>query len=229
MDADGARLLDAYLEAAFTAESIDDERYVRALAGVRDRADEVVTVISEAFDAIASADTIDYPLRWALVDAAAAMRVPAALPLLARVIETPMPLYEPQPDHAEDEAAPEHATGTALLAPETVLRTTAVDGVGLLALDGSQEAIDLLRTTLQIESLSIRRAAVQALLAVDGSGEMRDRLRSLLPDEQQFLVDLQLVTPADVPGIADPEQDLATEGPQPENGPPPFLDSGSEF
>ena len=92
---------------------------------------------------------------------------------------------------------------------ETILRTTAVDGVGELARERqNRDAVEALWEFLKQPSLSVRRAAMPESLygSVGNNKRVRDRIGSLLPDEQRFLLDLKPVEVtgwAQIPGRSD--------------------------
>jgi hypothetical protein len=81
--------------------------------------------------------THDYPTRWAHVHAASELRHPAALPFLRNLILTPIP-----PEESPDP----HSFST--VGEETILRTTAVEGIGYLA-RGRADATEMLFEALR--------------------------------------------------------------------------------
>lgn len=175
-----------------------EETYRRALKQLQTNADLVAVEIARAEN---DCGERDYPTRWALVHAAAELRNPAALPFLRSLLARPIP-----PEQSRDP----HSFST--VGEETILRTTAVEGVGYLAAEGSREALDALFEFLKQPSLSIRRAAVQSILSTPGGGRMRRRIASLLPAEHQFLLDLKPVDVRDVPQIEKPQRHLSEVG-----------------
>lgn len=176
------------------------ERYEVALKELREQAEEVVIEIARA-SGLCSEE--DYPLRWALVHAAAELRHPAALPYLKNLALTPIP-----PERSEDP----HSFST--VAEETILRTTAVEGVEYLAAEGKEQAQEALFAFVRVPSLSIRRAAVLGILATGEEKDARKRLRKLLPEEQHFLLDIKRVDVREVEQIEDPESHLSEAGRQ---------------
>jgi len=169
------------------------ERRADALSEMRQRAGDVVVEIAAAE---AAADRENYPLRFQLVHTAAELKRPEALPFLRQFVRTRIP-----PERSSDP----HSYST--VAEETILRTTAVEGVEQLAAEGNNEAREALFEFLRQDSLSIRRAAVQALLATGGEG-MRRRIQQALPEQQRFLLDIRRVEPDEVPQIEDPQRHL---------------------
>lgn len=164
--------------------------YDTALADLRVHPEDTVIELARAVN---GCDPTDYPERWALIHAAAELRHPAALPLLKSLVLTPIP-----PEDSEDP----HAFST--VGEETILRTTAVEGVEYLAVNGDEAALAALFEFLEQPSLSIRRATVQAILATRGGQDLRGRIAELLPRDQQFLLDIKRVNVQDVPQVRDP-------------------------
>ena len=129
-----------------------------------------------------------------------AARHPAALPFLRNLILTPIP-----PEESPDP----HSFST--VAEETILRTTAVEGVGYLARDRAN-AVGTLFEALRQPSLSVRRAAVQSLLGSRRGRKLRAQISNALPEEQRFLLDLKAVNVRDVPQVTNPERHLSEAG-----------------
>jgi hypothetical protein len=191
-----------------------EEEYRRALADLRRQADLVVVEIARAQG---DCNAHDYPTRWAHVHAAAELRHPAALPFLRNLILTPIPPEESPDPHSFSSVG-----------EETILRTTAVEGIGYLAKDHA-DATEALFEALKQPSLSIRRAAVQSLLATSRGRRLQARIRKALPEDQQFLVDLKAVDVRDVPQVKKPERHLSEAGRRGGIAPAPSLpdDEGS--
>jgi hypothetical protein len=185
------------------------DAYQAALAEVREHADEMVLEIATTEK---SCDPGDYQTRWALVHLAAEIRNSEALPFLRRVVLTPIP-----PEGSDDP----HSFST--VAEETILRTTAAEGVGYLAAAGDRQALESLFEFLQVPSLSIRRATVQAILDTREGPQLRDRIAAFLPNDQRFLLDLGRPDIREVPQIEDPQRHLRDAARQVEKGPPDRL------
>jgi hypothetical protein len=205
-----ANLLKAMAGAGADAE----ERYARALDEARAQAADVMVEIARADQ---DTDERNYGVRWTLVYAATQLSSVESLPYLKSVVTTPIP-----PESSED---PHEFS---VVTEETILRTTAIDGLENLATAGDAEAVDILFTALGQPSLSMRRAAVQALLASPNGEQWRDRIREILPPTQHFLLDIRRVGIADVAQVRDPRVHLV-EGAGEESEPPPLLpeDRGS--
>lgn len=193
-----------------------EDEYQRALEGLRERPDLVMVEIArEASDC----DDGDYPTRWALVHLASELRHPAALPFLRNLVETPIPPERSREPHSFSSVA-----------EETILRTTAVEGVGALAAEGkNREAAEALWQFLKQPSLSVRRAVVQSLYTTEGSSRrVRDRIARLLPEDQRFLLDLKPAQVADVPQITRPQRHLSEAGRRGRTDSPPMFPGEGE-
>jgi HEAT repeat protein len=200
-----AILLQNFFVAMNAAGDDAQERYRRALADLRKRADLVMVEIARAQN---DCDRGDYPTRWAHVHAAAELRQPAALPYL---VLTPIP---------PEEASDPHSFST--VAEETILRTTAVEGIGYLANERG-EAVEALFECLKQPSVSVRRAAVQSLLKTARGRRLRARISSTLPEDQRFLLNLKAVDVRDVPQIKRPQRHLSEAGGRASIAPAPSL------
>ena len=174
-----------------------EEEYQQALKGLRERPlDAVIELARQECSCRAE----DYATRWAVVHAAAALEHRAALSLLKNIILTPIP-----PERNEDP----HAS---TVAEETIIRTTAVDGIAALARRGEEGAVEALQEFVDLPSFSIRRAAIQGLLASPRGDDLRNRLRECLPKDQAFLLDLKRVDVRDAPQVDDPQRHLSDAG-----------------
>lgn len=171
-----------------------EEEYQRALKAVREDLEEVLVEVAQA-----SSDCCehDYPLRMALVQIASELRHPASLPYLANIIKTPI---------ADEKSGDPHSFST--VAEETIIRTAAVDGVAELARHGDERASRLLMEFVRLPSFSIRRAAVMGLLATKDGDQFREEIKSLLPDDQQFILEMRRIEVQEVPQVRDPTRHL---------------------
>jgi len=192
--------VEEFVRSAYAAGPDAAFEYERALAVIRKAPQEVVIEIAQALGECAQHD---YPRRWALIFAATELRHRAALPLLVTIVEAPL-LPEPQP--------PSH--GFSVVAQETILRTTAIEGIGHFAKDGDEQAIEALFRALRPTSISMRRAAVQALLSSKKGKGMRARITSYLPPENHFLLELKTPKVTAVAQVKDPERFLSDEARQ---------------
>lgn len=168
--------------------------YREALDRLRAQAEDVAAEISLAEPALRE---MNYPGRWALIFAASELRHPAALPWLRLIALSRIPKERSQDPHS-----------FSTVAEETILRTTAVEGIGHLARDGNAQAVETLFECLARPWISVRRAAVQALLSTDEGRKQRERIASALPEEARFLLDLRRIEVRDARQIQNPEQFL---------------------
>lgn len=181
--------------------------YDQALERLRSNAQGVVVEIAHVDSFLKETD---YPSRWAVIFAASELRHPAALPYLRSVALSRIP---------SERSSDTHSFST--VAEETILRTTAVEGIGRFALDHDAQAIDALFECLARPSFSVRRAAVQELLAARDGDDQRDRIAAALPEDQRFLLDLRHINVDRAPQIRDPEQFLAPAARARPISPPP--------
>jgi hypothetical protein len=97
-----------------------------------------------------------------------------------------------------------------------------VEGIGRLARQGNKHAFDALFDFLSIPSLSIRRAAVQAILA--RGQRLRKKVAERLPPEQRYLLNIKPKKVSQVPQIDHPERNLRRRQPLDSSKPtPPVL------
>ncbi len=192
------------------------EVYEEALEAMRKRAGEVIVEIARA---LGNCHPDNYPFRWALIHAAAELRHPAAIPLLRNLVLTPIPAERSENPHS-----------FSTVAEETILRTTAVEGMEFLATKGDEKeaVVENIFEFLKLPSLSVRRASVQALLVIDDSKKQRDRIARLLPDDQRFLLDIKRTKVEEVPQIEEPQRHLREAAKQIEKESPPRIPGESE-
>jgi hypothetical protein len=171
----------------------DAQRYYQeALENLRANPEETIIAITQA-EARCSRD--DYNLRWALVYAATQIQHDSALPFFSNILFTPIP---------RERSALPHSYST--VGQETILRTTVIEGVGGLAAAGNERAVQVLLESLSIESISIRRASIQALFKV--SSDLRERIAEYLPSNQHYLLDIQPMHVSEVQQVESPERHL---------------------
>ena len=187
-----------------------EERYQNAL---RQACEDPDALLVEVARALGDCSERDYALRWSLVYTAGQLKNPASLPLLKTVVTTPIP-----PERSRDP----HSFST--VAEDTALRTTAVEGVAALARDGDEQATRALLGFLDIDSISIRRSAVQGLLAAPNADDLRDEIVDCLPKAQRFLLDVKPMNVTDVAQISDPTAHLSERGRAAEKEQPPRVD-----
>ena len=204
--------IDNLLEAMYGAGDDAEASYAGVLEELRAHADEAVIVLAQQE---ASCDARTYPRRWALIHAATQLQHDAALPFLRQVVLNPIP-----PERSDRP----HSYST--VKEETVLRTTAVEGVGALARTVTRTR----RRRCSSSSRSIRSpsaASVQSLLAVDEG--LRERAPpTRLRRDLHYLLDIRPARVTDVPQVEDPTRHLREDRlpekpapPDPEGSAPP--------
>lgn len=194
-DNDAAKALRNFLSVMYSQGDDAAEVYARALEPLRGQAEAVA---SEIVHVDASLPESDYPSRFALIFAASELRHAATIPWLRSIALSRIPA---------ERSSDTHSFST--VTEETILRTTAVEGLGRLARDNNGQAIEALFECLDRPSLSIRRAAVQELLQSPEARNQRDRIAAALPQDQRFLLDLRSIDVRDVPQVSSPQQFLA--------------------
>lgn len=193
----------------------DAEAYFEeALAEAREKSAGVLVEIARA---LGGCHDDDYPMRWSLTYSAAAIGGKKALPLLANVALTPIP----------DELSPDPHSFSSV-EEETVIRTTAVDGISDLARDGNDKAVDVLFDLLASPSFSIRRSAVTGLKASPRGEELVDRIAECLPEDERFLLDLKRVDVRKVEQVGEPREHLSEKGLAESKPVPPVFGDGAE-
>lgn len=199
------RLLEAIEDFGDDAEAY----YEEALAETREHA---VGVLFEIARALGNCHDDDYPMRWSLTYAAATIATEKALPLLANIAQTPIP---------EEDSQDSHSFST--VEEETIIRTTAVDGISELAREGVDGATDVLFELLDSPSFSIRRAAVVGLKESPRGEEWVERIADCLPDEERFLLELKRADVRKVEQISDPTRHLSESGREDAKAEPPVF------
>jgi hypothetical protein len=200
-----------YLRTLYATGDDVEQRHMNALEELRREAGEAVVALAKAE---ACCHRHDYPRRWALVYAAARLDDDAALPYFRELVLTPIP-----PSGARDA----HAFSAAR--EETILRTTAIEGVGRLAKRGNKLALKALLEFLDIPSISIRRASIQAILSAEPA--YREKLAERIPSDFQYLLDVQRVQVTKVPQVKNPRKHLRDEKPHPKPLPPKLAPDSS--
>jgi hypothetical protein len=191
-------LLRTFVEAANSEGEDAQAVYEAALEALRQAPEQVAVGIARA---LGSCPDEDYTLKWTLVHAAAELKDAAVLPLLHELVTTPIP---------PEVSADPHSYSS--VEDETVLRTTAVDGVSEIAARGDERAEGMLFEFLEVPSISIRRAAVQGLLQSPRGEELRARVAEYLPRDQRFLLELKATRVEDMEQVRDPQRYLSERG-----------------
>jgi len=128
-----------------------------------------------------------YIARWSQVHLLSDLRQNAALELFDSILSTPIP----------PEKMPNMITYSTV-GEEVMIRTTAIEGITRLAAKGDHKALDLLRKYVKHEALSVKRAAIQGYLETGGSNA-REELRKILPEKDEWLLDIRRMDVHDVP------------------------------
>ena len=178
-----------------------EKHFQETLKELREIPDEVVLELAQAFDDKCQPDA--YPIKWGLVFLATELKSKAAYPFLKRLIFTPIP----------DERST-NVDSFSTVAEETILRTTAVEGL-LFFLKNNMDknyhkgAEELLLECLKLPSISIMRAAFQTLeKAGQLDDQMRKKIKELLPKERHYLLKIKPMEVEEVEQIKDPESHL---------------------
>ena len=193
-DTFAGKLLKNFLEAM---NSLGDEAQAIYDEKLKELSKHAEDVLVEIIRAEGAACEDDYPFRWALVHAASELKHPATLKFLRNLVFAPIP-----PEKSRDP----HSFST--IAEETILRTTAVEGVEYLSKAGNEDAQKTLFDFLKVPSLSVKRASVQAILATVRDKGKLEKLKSALPEDERFLLEIKRVDLKAVPQIEDPQKDL---------------------
>jgi hypothetical protein len=142
------------------------------------RADEVGKIVqTEYFDLPEEA----YLDRWSLVMLVVELLGEGAVDFFNEVVASSIP---------EEKSKNSHSFST--VGEEVMIRTTAVEGLERLAVQGNQAAIEVLFRNIHHEVFSVRRAATQSLLATRDE-DIRKRLAVELPERYQDLLEIRRV------------------------------------
>jgi hypothetical protein len=189
--------IERYLKTLYATGEDAEERHKRALEELRRDGGEAVIALAKAE---AGCQRGDYPRRWALVYAATRLSHDAALPYLRELVLTPIPSPKVRDAHAFSVAR-----------EETILRTTAIEGVGRLARNGNKRALEALLGFLEIPSISVCRASIQAILSAEPG--YRDQIAERIPRGFRHLLDVRPAQVTTVPQVKDPKKHLRIKKP----------------
>lgn len=114
--------------------------------------------------------------RWALVMLAVELHSNNNLDFFEKIMVSDIP---------DEKSEDPHSFTT--LGEEVMIRTTAIEGLERMAVEGDEKAIKLLFGNITHKSFSIRRAATQALLAL-GNEDIRQKLQDELPKRYHDLL-----------------------------------------
>jgi hypothetical protein len=187
-------LLENFLQAINNTSDDSEKTYKNALDQLRGHVKEIIVeIIREE----AICEQTNYSKRWGLVFAACELKDNYSLPFLKNTVLKPIP---------DEQSKDPHSLST--IGEETIIRTTAVDGIRSLAELGNKDALRSLFEFLSIPSLSIRRASVQGILSAHKDDNTKKKVLELLPKDQHFIVSLKPMKVQDFQQIDDPEKYL---------------------
>lgn len=187
-------LLENFLQAINHTSDDSEKTYKNAIDQLRGHVKEIIV---EIIRQEAVCEQNDYSKRWGLIFAACELKDNYSLPFLKNTVLKPIP---------DEQSRNPHSLST--VGEETIIRTTAVDGISSLSELGNKEALKSLFEFLPIPSLSIRRASVQGILASHKDDNTRKKILELLPKDQHFIVSLKPMKVQDFQQIDDPEKYL---------------------
>jgi hypothetical protein len=159
-----------------------DTRYAASLNSLKQNAAEAAPVIAQLYRATPETAYVE---RWSLVKVLADLHHPQSLSHLDAIANTPLPA-------AQGEGADR------TLCEETMIRTTAAEGIARQAGTGDAGALALLLKNCLNPIFSVRQASVQAYLA-HGGPQARATLERLIPRNEHFVLDIREVSAADMP------------------------------
>ena len=159
-----------------------DNRYAASLNSLKQNAAEAAPLIAQLYRAAPETAYVD---RWSLVKVLSDLHQPQSLPHLDAIANIPLPA-------AQGEGAERR------LCEETMIRTTAAEGIARQAGTGDAAALALLLKNCQNPIFSVRQASVQAYLA-HGGPQARATLERLIPPNEHFVMDIREVSAADMP------------------------------
>jgi len=194
MESNYKLLLENFLQAINNMGDDSEKLYKNALEQLHGHVKEIIV---EIIRQETICEQTNYSKRWGLIFAACELKDNYSLPFLKNIVLAPIP---------HEQSKDPHSLST--VGEETIVRTTAVDGIRSLAELGNKEALKSLFEFLSIPSLSIRRASIQGILANRNDDTTRKKVLELLPKDQQFLVSLKPMKVQDFQQIDDPEKYL---------------------
>jgi len=155
--------------------------YTVALNDLRHNAAEAAPLIAQLYHAAPEPAYLD---RWSLVKVLADLQQPDSLRHLQTIASAPLP-------------AAKGPGAERQLSEETMIRTTAAEGIASQAGTGDSAAVALLLKNCQSPIFSVRQASVQAYLD-HGGPQARATLEKLLPANERFVLDIRATSPAEM-------------------------------
>jgi HEAT repeat protein len=187
-------ILAGFVDAVHTSASETEERYVRALALLRQNPDNAARLIETAYR---SAGSQQIRLRESLLLAAQTLGHRSVLPLLVGVAREPV------------SGTVRHDGGRA--AEESILRMMAVDGIEAIARAGDTDAADALLALAASPDRGVQASAVVALKYSEIHRAHYEKLRGALSPDRLYLLDIVRASVRDVPQVTDPRRHLLSE------------------
>jgi hypothetical protein len=184
-------VLGGFVHAIHHCASKQEERYMDALARLRQDPDNAARQVESAYR---SAGSVQIRVRESLLLAAVALAHRSVLPLLVEVARAPVG------------GTVRHDGGRA--AAESMLRMLAVDGIDAIARTGNTVAADALVALASSSDRAVQASAVMALKYAEVHGARFEALRRVLPPDRLYLLDVVRARVRDVPQIADPRRHL---------------------
>jgi hypothetical protein len=176
-----------FVDAVHHCASEAEQRYVGALARLRQNPDNAARQIESAYRSVGSAQI---RARESLLLAAVALAHRSVLPLLSEVARQPVG------------GTARHDGGRA--AAESMLRLIAVDGIDAIARSGDTDAADVLLALATLPDRAVQAAAIVALKYAVAHRTRYEKVRSMLSPDRLYLLDVVRASVHDVPQIADP-------------------------
>jgi hypothetical protein len=187
-------VLGGFVDALHHCASEAEERYVSALALLRQNPDKAARLIEAAYRSV---DGQQIRVRESLILAAVALANRSVLPLLAEVASEPV------------SGTTRHDGGRD--AEESMLRMMAVDGIDAIARLGDADAADALLALATSSDRGVQALAVVALKYAEIHRDRYEKLRGVLSPDRLHLLDIVRANVRDVPQVADPRRHLRSE------------------
>jgi hypothetical protein len=164
-DSDAGRAVESHLVAMFAMGPDAEASYQASLAALRASGAEAISAIVGTYNA---ADPTLYGERAALVETLTELRLPETLDALLAIANQALPERVPGPDDTVD-----------AIEPESVIRMTAIRGLGHLAVQ-DDTAVRALAELANHREMSLYEQARQSLALVIEQEKDRERLQRLI-------------------------------------------------
>jgi hypothetical protein len=177
-------IIDA-VQSATAGGSTSEDAYQRALEQLRERRDDVGTVLHKTYLELRE-DA--YAERWVILQLLTDLRLPEAMDALVDIARSPLP----------EEKSEDPAHGFSTVAEELILRTTAAEGLSRMLADGDPRAGEVLNEMVRHESLTIARAAWLGIVDAADGRFIELATNSLRDSDRAWLLDLTRVSVREV-------------------------------